>query len=131
MISEVVRGELNRIDKLLCKGDKDAHNLWLILTALRGPDNENLDKVQTTAVVRAAAFPQATCLAQNLMMMNQFGWLSLSPDGVSSALFNKQTFVVKPQDTRRDNHFYSHLEEAAIRLDLEVKTQQILITIHE
>ena len=117
MISKVVRGELNRIDGLLCKGDQDAYDLWLILTALRGPDNENLDKVQTTAVVRAAAFPLTAGPSGVSAPFSCGGRVSSAP------LFNTQTFVVEPPYSRHEYHFCSHLKEAAKRLDLEVKQQ--------
>ena len=123
MISKVVRDALDKIDAIISKCDEDAYDLWLILTALRGPDNENLDKVYTTAVVRAAAFP-LTVGDRDSTYPYSSGYRCFGSGGVSSApLFNKQTFVVTPPDSRKDTHFYSHLEEAAIRLGLEIKQQ--------
>lgn len=51
---------LDQIDEFLARGDAESARLWSILTALRGPDSEDEDiKLNTTAVIRAAACPKA------------------------------------------------------------------------
>lgn len=49
---------LTDIDDLLAQGDVEARQLWALLSALRGPDEENkYSKTDTTARIRAAMFP--------------------------------------------------------------------------
>jgi hypothetical protein len=52
---------LDKIDDFLITADRmESLSLWDVLTALRGPDDEDRDlKDVTTAVIRAKAFPKA------------------------------------------------------------------------
>ena len=53
-----VRAALNEIQKVLDDTDwEDSKDLWMILTAIRGSDREFHTKLQTTAKLRAIAFP--------------------------------------------------------------------------
>lgn len=56
---ETVKEVLEIIDAFLMRDDHESRDLWRILTALRGPDNddERLKKT-TTAVIRSKAFPR-------------------------------------------------------------------------
>ena len=52
------REVLDTIDALLVNGDQTSVELWEILTALRGPDDDDeCYKSMTTMPIRAAAFP--------------------------------------------------------------------------
>ncbi len=56
-----VRTMLDRIETMLLKGDTDAKHLEAILTALRGPDRDDIfstAKTNHTIPVRRCAFPQ-------------------------------------------------------------------------
>lgn len=58
-----VRAALTAVEDVLAGLDSDAGDLWAILTALRGPDEERTtNKYFATVPVRRAAFPR---LAQN------------------------------------------------------------------
>ena len=57
-----LRELLNEIDEFLWQDIPRARGLWDILTALRGPDDEDLQdlKLATTGVVRTLAFPKTS-----------------------------------------------------------------------
>lgn len=58
-MNKKVRKMLDRIDAFLAKPGKESEELWDILTALRGPDDQdNVVKEATTAVIRWQAFPR-------------------------------------------------------------------------
>ena len=78
-----------------------AQDIWDILTALRGPDDEDEEvKQATTAVIRNAAL----------------GYLSVQRMG---AVYNLED-VVRLSGEGRFGHFASHVRRAAAALDLEV-----------
>lgn len=53
------REALNVLDEFMVKNEEEASSLWLVLTALRGPDNvSHLAKHSSTVHVRKAAFPK-------------------------------------------------------------------------
>lgn len=54
-----VREELDRIEDFLMRGDQASADLAMILSALRGPDNDNEDiKSRTTSPLRTMIFPR-------------------------------------------------------------------------
>jgi hypothetical protein len=54
-----VRSVLAYLDEVLARGDATARDVWVVLTALRGPDDGNDTlKNESTAYVRSLAFPQ-------------------------------------------------------------------------
>lgn len=58
MIKKELREVLDTIDNILAKEDAVSHQLWDVLTALRGPDSANYDdKKNVTIPIRRAAFP--------------------------------------------------------------------------
>ncbi len=54
------RRVLDYLDKVLAKRDQTAREVALVVSALRGPDNQGDDKLKmrTTAHIRTAAFPK-------------------------------------------------------------------------
>lgn len=54
-----VRLMLDQIDQMLAKGDQDSQDLWAVLSALRGPDDQDYaKKITLTSHVRKEAFPK-------------------------------------------------------------------------
>lgn len=95
-----VRAMLNRIDAFLVRRDDDSEDLWSILTALRGPDNEGYnEKNDRTIPIRRAAFPK--CRAEGL---------SAADFGISG-----QTYIGGPTNSV---HFCDHAHKAARALKL-------------
>lgn len=80
----------------------EQRKLWYVLTALRGPDN-NGDKWNTTAVIRAKALPQWSKHPNFLGTHNRYG-----------------SFVAPAIDTNpsANNHFARHAMKAAEALKL-------------
>ena len=91
-----VRKELNRIEKFLSKNNAASADLWAILTALRGPDDDR-GKKEGTIPVRRKAFP-------GLAKSGGVGSIPASFDGSSTI---KWAAVV-------NNHFLSHIERAKV-----------------
>lgn len=108
-----VREVLDRIDKVLAKGDQSAQDLWDILTALRGPDHREdmLFNKRPTVYVRGAAFPKtAVASVQNELR----------------ALINTDPRPPIREDffpfhyhssARADAHYTKHLERAYVAID--------------
>lgn len=99
---------LDQIDQFLSNGTDDSRELWTVLTALRGPDDENDTlKDKSTAIIRGAAFP--LCLAQS-EHPTAYGF-------AHGALYREGVTITVPETT---SHFTSHAEDAAITLNLGV-----------
>jgi len=79
----------------------DAADLWNILTALRGPDSCDCDlKQQTTAIIRAHAFPKAAAGMHRVL-----------------AFVNSVDTTIVCDDC---HHFESHVWEAARALGIPI-----------
>lgn len=68
-MTKKVAALMAQIDEVLKVGDRDAADVWALLTAMRGPDDESkvgsMDKHKTTCVLRAKVFPQLGLMAHN------------------------------------------------------------------
>jgi hypothetical protein len=97
---------LKLIDRFLEHRDAESDRLWWVLTALRGPDSDNWnEKMQTTAHVRAKAFPRT---AKGSKLVN---W---GPGG--AVFFHDQPFNT---DELSSVHFRAHITRAALVLGLK------------
>lgn len=89
---------LSLLDTALAKQDDVAEELWRVLTALRGPDSDDMGiKVTTTMVIRRAAFPKTAKEYQKTR--NSAGGAMYASD--------EQPFV-----PAGDGHFRNHAEGA-------------------
>jgi len=98
-----VRKMLDTIDEMLAGDANEARDLWSVLTALRGPDNEDTElKWRTTAVIRAKAFPKAaqTCVHGMAVVVT----------GANSVRYCTSDL----------SHFGSHVYSAARALDIPI-----------
>ena len=102
------RGMLNLIDKFLARCDGESGNLWDVLSALRGPDDDDeITKKRTTLLIRAAAFPRLS------KALDKKDWES-GPSGRRPGMNDSpQTY-----DPTGDGHFYTHANGAAKVLNL-------------
>lgn len=111
-MTTALRHVLDEIDIWLSKpglGD----DLWAVLTALRGPDDPELQciKWQTTARVRAHAFPRTAQTAPGNVPPTAANFGSFNPDNVEPL----QTIVTIVN--RHDHyHFQTHLNQAVLAL---------------
>lgn len=110
-----VRDVLKQIDTVLAKGRRggtyerlhaSSHQLWNILTALRGPDsNRDDDKYASTCVIRAAALPKTFAKGKKNI---PFG-----------ALMNYDSDIkADHRNAILDGHFKDHAKKAFATLDL-------------
>ena len=64
-----VRQELDRIEQFLLRGDQASADLAMLLSALRGPDNESFSyekmKEKMTSPLRSMMFPKLYIAAEN------------------------------------------------------------------
>ena len=105
-----VRGMLDLIDKFLARCDGESGNLWDVLSALRGPDDDDeITKKKTTIPIRAAAFPK---LKKALDSSSR--WIS----GPSNRCPGMGMNGVSPYDSTGRGHFYTHANGAARVLGL-------------
>lgn len=118
-----VREILDKIQEFLLTEAIDAHDLWAILTALRGPDeyDDHLGKMTGTIPVRAAAFPKlAKQAAEN---ERHSGYNS-----VNGAMFEtSETFMEDRIQTyrlvKRSEHLGDHVKQAFDALGMEYFTE--------
>lgn len=104
-----LRKALDAIDRVLVRNDDTAAQLWDVLSALRGPDNESyIFKHDHIVPIRRAAFPQTA--------------ESVSETGgyTNRADFSEATFVqpATPDFMGTDGHIISHAKRAAWALGL-------------
>ena len=100
---------LNAIDNHLAKCDYAASELWDVLTALRGPDSDELgQKDRTTLPIRAAAFPQ-------LAETHATNWVMCSAHSAFPMQQKPAPAFVPPED---GGHFARHVMAAATVLVL-------------
>lgn len=97
---------ITAIEDILLKGDRDAKQLWALLTALRGPDEDGDDKTLTRAV-RCLMFPRMAEKARELYFPAAFG---LTPEQAAATL--------KEATLDRFKHFESHIQSAQIALEV-------------
>jgi len=83
-------------------GEEQARNLWAVLSALRGPDDDSyVLKNCTTEVVRAVAFPRLAALWKRELC-------AVGPTfNLSSRLAS-----IPPNYSPRYNHFFNHIADA-------------------
>lgn len=109
-----VRAALDAIEEVLLERDSDARNLWSVLTALRGPDDDQDDgndrrKINATIPIRRAAFPRVA--AQPLSYeVGAFG----KPD---VPYLYRDSYMARGAMYGR-THFEYHAELAALALGL-------------
>ena len=100
------RGMLDLIDKFLARCNRESGNLWDVLSALRGPDDEDeITKKRTTMLIRDAAFPR-------LKVRQRRTWMS-GPSGRYPGMGG-----VPPYDSTGQGHFFVHANGAAKGLGL-------------
>ena len=104
-MTKSVRAELNRIQKFLLKGGRNAIDLWAILTALRGPDDnsDSFLKASTTEPIRTKAFPVLAREGNNGGIPAGFAPRSRKIDSRAGFRFPF-------------NHFLSHVDMAAVAI---------------
>lgn len=106
---KTARDVLNMLDTFLSsdKTDNDERQkLWNILTALRGPDNDDIyQKERTTVPIRRAAFPK---------MAEQSDIWPCGAQFMSFSIANVPDFTPRDDDT----HFDFHARAAARALGL-------------
>lgn len=105
-----VREVLDIIDGVLAGGAQDARELWNILTALRGPDDDGDDwlrKGKTTVHIRAAAFPKT----------------ARSADFEQATMKTDVKYDPTPGTKLHDWHFFGHIDRAADALGLVPEPQ--------
>lgn len=85
--------------------DKTKQQIWHILTALRGPDEENsyMEKESTTAIIRYTVFGKTSRIRS---------WADVESDNQKSADF-------RIQNQFKSYHFRNHAEEAFKTLNLK------------
>lgn len=95
---------LKMTEEVLLRGDLVACSVWDIMSALRGPDRLDQDKLQTTIPLRSRAFPHVTSM---------FGSPYVRMQGPA---FNINAIqFVRPCS---DNHFSRHIQQADDALKL-------------
>ena len=92
-----VRQMLDLLDDYLEPKDRKAKDLWAVLSALRGPDNQSLVflKKQTTEVIRSRAFPKTA--------LNRYRSVGASFAKSGAEFANTQVL----------SHFGRHIDKAA------------------
>lgn len=109
------RAMLDLIDEFYCRGGEEAENLQVVLSAQRGPDNdENLQiKRETTGPIRCAAFPKMMKKAQrgDEWELN----MSFQQSRSGTVIIRSSTWRAAGQ------HFMNHARDAAKRLGLIVQ----------
>lgn len=107
--------------------NKETGKLWNILTAMRGPDDENaMKKYYTTCVLRSIAFPKLA--VREMEARDDIFGTAVS---YVRAHFNRASGgVALPHDATGDNeyrwdydHFYTHVKLACNALGVEPKVQ--------
>jgi hypothetical protein len=119
-VPTTLRAMLDLIDRFLAWGDcykdaqrfKAAEQLWLVLTALRGPDSgDTILKGQTTTRIRSKAFPR--CAARYDSAAHQ-----------RASFYRGEPTEIVVQDVANgghfESHFHSHAKSAARALGLKV-----------
>jgi hypothetical protein len=98
-----VRALLDQIDSFFITEEAaDTRPLWDILTALRGPDNDDEEAKETTTIpIRRAAFPRLSADAQGDGMESRTG-------AVFTPLLTSGSFALPD----RVDHFFLHAKRA-------------------
>lgn len=107
-----VRKILDDIDAVLMTQSDTSKQLWNVLSALRGPDDESEAKKELTIEIRRAAFPLTTKRADE-------GNGGFSPQGNNFGMGREDGPPRIPADImiHRD-HFRSHIRSAAKALNI-------------
>lgn len=114
-MSPELRGILDTIDRYLAgadgQGREQSRELWSVLSALRGPDEENKRDYKgcTTSVLRAAAFPLT---AKDSNYLGGRVYASMVTDGRETKRKRKSIDLFFP------GHFLQHAWEAFEALGL-------------
>lgn len=118
-----VRAALDYLDNILSRGGEDAQDLWDILTAFRGPDEDrgSEHKDNVTVPIRRAALPltrQAVAKTRKSMVT----YVTSGPGVHQRASFgydqSEYSYAGIRQVTGMSNHFNSHGFRAARALGL-------------
>jgi len=106
---KTLRAALDQIGRML--GDKNyGQDLWSILTALRGPDSQNLAvKFATTAVLRDAAFPNRETVNGSVFRKDQIHFAAT------------RRAIFEPGNKRDSSHFRRHIYDAFEALGLNLR----------
>lgn len=108
-----VKQILNDLDELFSERTDAARVMWNILTALRGPDNEDQDDKYYTVAVRRAAFPKTANKADLGHIFDIVSGPLFAYPGGNYRLPN--ITALRSWDLESD-HFHSHIEGAAYAL---------------
>ena len=97
--SLTMRGVLKHIKDVMKPNGKEGEKVWDVISALRGPDDEDyIKKGKTTAVIRNKALGNI--------------------DYISVAVNTEDNFV---EVVDGYDHFYNHIKEAAKALGIEIR----------
>jgi hypothetical protein len=101
-MSPNVRKLLDQIDAELVQGSADSQDLWAILSALRGPDDDEEGTAKRATVrIRREAFPLTASRVQPYY-----------PRPIRRATFDV-TYAAKPGESiEGPDHFQDHIHEA-------------------
>lgn len=105
----VTRGILGKIDQILVEEDVDSKELWAVLTALRGPDDYELEytvKAHGTVPVRRKAFPLCAAKADE------------GSGYIAGADFIPNAYKQQWADSDKSDHVQHYIRLAANALEL-------------
>lgn len=121
-----VREVLNQLDEVLSLDNPDSKELWNVLTALRGPDNDlDSHKFATTGLIRAKAFPKSysKSYSNNLADLISGPGGSLGSKDTEGSLSlredNLDYYGTTQPERKMQRHFKRHAENAFYVLDLD------------
>ena len=109
-----LRAMLDTIDDMLVVGDQNAADLWMVLSALRGPDiNDWHLKVNCTIPIRRAALPRTAMQYNAYSSANLIKRIPANFD----CIFNHYDLDSWEYGCE-GSHFFSHADDAAQILEL-------------
>lgn len=116
-MTDATRVFLDSLDQIMLEGGETALEVWIALTALRGPDDGSDDlKANSTAVIRAAMFPRAIAEMKTWADKGVGGYFGRGY--LNGFMVNPVGTVKLPIST--NDHFHGHSYRAARLLGLEV-----------
>lgn len=102
------------VEQVLLLRNQESTKLWSVLTALRGPDNYELEAKEVTIKIRRAAFPEIAARV-GTQPNSSTGW-----DIANNPMFVSDNPTRQASRIAGDQHFSIHAEWALKALGLEV-----------
>lgn len=121
-MNKELRAVLNVIDEALAQQNDVSKQLWNVLTALRGPDNNDFSfgglKKTGTVPIRRAAFPRTAKAAESQRSAEneRYGYTNVYANGAD---FTRAGYVEPDRNKADFGHAHSHIRLAAIALGLQ------------